>query len=290
MFRKTTEREHLFRKAFLRRERESVKERRRSIPPSQGRVTLWGVSFLWSSFFLVGVYALLFSPLLSVDEIVVEGESILPQIEYESFVKDSLAQKVWGVFPRKNYLMIPTATLETELIGRYPKLRSVSISRRFPHGLHLRLEERPKIVLWCSGGPCYVFEEGVVRLRDAAFDQRYTEHRLIVVDESATPVIAGEDLSVDPYLSTFAALFQEFPRVLGEALQPIATTPSRHSSELRISTIAGWSVLVSTEALPNETIAVLLAFLEEYAEKNRDQEKPKLIDLRVSGKVFYNEQ
>lgn len=287
MFRvKKQSREKLFEQAMLvRKERPG---RRRTVP-GEAESLPWVSVSLWTAFALVGGYVLLFSPGLMVQRVSIVGESVIPIEEYEEFVGTSLDETYFGFLKKRNYFLVPTEEITDRILERYPLLSHVKIERRFPDTLSLSFTESPVLLRWCSGGPCYGVRGGKAVLVQYAEDDRYASSQLSVVDESALSVHAGAALPVEPYLESFRFAREGLSRLIAGDVLPIATTPSRYSNELALSTGEGWRLLIAVDRPVEESLGALSVFLREYEKEHPDRSGLGSIDLRVEGKVFYAE-
>jgi hypothetical protein len=279
-------REKLFEQAMLARKERPT--RRRTVPGETESLPWVSVS-LWTAFALVGGYILLFSPALMIQRVTVEGESVVPLGEYEDFAETSLAGAYFGILKKRNYFLAPTGEIAGRMLERYPLLSDATVERHFPDTLSFSLHEAPAILHWCSGGPCYGVREGRAVAFPYAEDDRYASSRLSVIDESALPVQIGALLPVEPYLETFRTARDSLARLTESEVLPIATTPSRHSNELALSTEEGWRLFIAVDRPTEESLGTLSVFLAEYGREHPDRSKLDTVDLRVEGKVFYAE-
>ncbi len=246
--------------------------------------------FLWGIFVGVAAYLFLASPLLEITEISASGEERLSGMRIEHTVEAALSGKTLGLFSRRNYLFLPTRDIEAALRDAYPLIKSVSVRPVFPRRLEINVTERPTLLLWCSGGPCYLLdEEGRAFANDRALFEMYATERRVIVDTSALPVHVGEPFEGIEYLRHFEALFDSMPARLNLRLRQEASTASHFSRELRLVTDVGWTLLVSTEIPVEETLSVLSSFLESRAGNEAQANPLMLVDARVPGRIFYSE-
>lgn len=279
-------REKLFEQAMLARKERPA--RRRTVPGEIESLP-WVSASLWTAFALVGGYILFFSPALMIQRVSVGGGSVIPLAEYEDFAETSLEGTYLGVFKKRNYFLVPTREIADHILERYPLLSGVLVERRFPNTLSLSLREAPALLRWCSGGPCYGVRDGRAVSIPYSEDDRYASSRLSVIDESALPVQVGTLLPVEPYLETFRIMRSGLARLTEREAPAVATTPSRHSNELTLSTGENWRLLIAVDRPAEESLGTLSVFLNEYGKEHPDRSKLDSVDLRVEGKVFYAE-
>lgn len=279
-------REKLFERAMLARKEKVV---RRRMAPGETAPLPWVSVSLWAAFSLVGGYVLFFSPALMIQKVSVEGASVIPLIEYQALAETELEGAYLGVVSRRNFFFAPTGRITERVLERYPKLSAATVSRHFPDSLTLSLEEAPVILRWCSGGPCYGIRDGRAAVIPFSEDERYESVRLSVIDASALPVQIGAVLPVETYLESFRVARDGLERIIAGPVSAVASTPSRHSNELALSTGEGWRLLIAVHRPAEESLGTLRIFLDEYAKEHADRTRLESVDLRVEGKVFYAE-
>ncbi len=247
-----------------------------------------GIVLLWVIFLSVMIYVFFFSPYLFISHIEVKTSQQVSQNEVFSLVEPLLESRRFFVFPSKNFFFVPKEKIRGVLLTEYPVIREVNVERSFPQSVIVELEERDKLLLWCSGGPCVLVEGEKVWFQEKSLDSRYDTLRLSVIDTSALPFSITEPLPAGEYLHYFASLRDAFPKELGQTLLPQATTPSRFSRELRVTTNEGWALLVSIDIPLEETMLSLRAFFEKR--QYEEQGPPlSLVDARVPGRIFFTE-
>lgn len=281
-------RDQLFRQALAKEGRETNKkidrgEHFRSQFP-------YGILLLWITFLAVLGYAVGFSPLLHVTDVVIEGNERIPSERLLDTVQITLAEQHWWVLSHKNYFFVPKQLLTERLFELYPLLETVTVRQVFPSRLEIALTEKSYLTLWCSGGPCYALDTlGRAETNSRFLYTIYDPWRLTIVDTSALSVAVHQPLMVKPYLEYFEALQQQFTPAVSLELERSASTPSRFANELSVRTSAGWTLLVTIETPPEEMLRALGVFLKER-DKDGNKDNPLMtVDMRVPGRIFYSE-
>lgn len=247
----------------------------------------FGMAALWLTAGSVAAYTLLFSTLHEIDGVRVTGVRDIGDERLESEVREFLSRKLLLAFPGDNYFLFSGDRLERDLMGRFPKLSSVRVEKRFPHEIDISVTERDRIFLWCSGGGCFLVDEKGCT-GDARFAEQEMNHPFLVrfTDESAVPMTAG-DCSVPSDLPDIVLRLERGLREESSlALHLPAFTPSRISREIRFRTEEGWEIWMNADIPPEKTLAALRAVLEtEIPPEGRV--KLRYIDLRTENKAFY---
>lgn len=103
------------------------------------------------------VLATTFTPLLSIDKIVVSGESRVPEKQLQNVLKKYLGTPL---------TTISDASVASDLKG-FPIIESISLVSKPPHTLEVRITERTPIAIVVQGGTQYLYDPAGVRLGEA---------------------------------------------------------------------------------------------------------------------------
>lgn len=288
MLRIPSRRQQLFREALS---RESNKTKK-TVDRGEGfrKNFPYGIFFLWSAFLGVIVYVFFFSAYLFTTNVQIETSGQVTQEEVLALVQPILDSKQFYILPAKNFFLVPEQKIREALMTEYPIIQEVRIERSFPQSMSVTLQEREKLLMWCSGGPCALIDSGQARFQEKSFESRYDMLRLTVTDTSALPFVVNTTLPVQEYLEYFSSLQEKFPQELGRTLLSEATTPSRFSRELRLTTNEGWVLLASIDIPLEETMLSLRAFFEKRQYETSGERPPLvMVDARVPGRIFFTE-
>ena len=245
------------------------------------------VILLWVFFFATLAYVILFSPYHRIETVRVSGTRDVSSEEVKDFILRELSGKYWKCIPKDDYFLVRKDRIRSDLLTAFPKLSDVTIATSFPRRMDVAVTERDLLLLWCSGGPCFLLApDGTPH--EARFAEEDANRPFVrsIVDESAEPVrtgdviLSGSDMTA--YFTLEKSLRDEF------SLDPVSvvSTPSRVSRELRFTTGEGWDLLVDLSLPPEKTLAALrLLFAKELpAEKRADL---RYVDLRTENRAVY---
>lgn len=264
------------------------KKVRRSVPRKTEKPSLL-LSFLWLLLCGTIVYTLLFAPFLLIDtgSIKVRGTDRLSPGQVHDFVREDISGRWLHLLPKNNFLLLRPPSLAAKLSARFPLSREVAVTRMFPRGLAIDIWERERIILWCSGGPCYlVTEGGMTQSAEQALAEENRDFVRKIIDTSAQPVRLGQRLfSFD--LPGFIAEWEPLAEAeLGMRMDNEYEAASRFAGELRVKTAEGFRIYVSTGLAPSKTIAALrLLFAKELPEEKRRE--LEYIDARTENRLYY---
>ena len=262
-----------------------IKKIRRRLPRA-GRPFFVFLAILWSLLFFTFVYSFFFSSYLLISQLSVHGTDKL-QHDVEAFVKEELQGRYFSIWPRGNFLLLRPESLARKIENHFPLIRHASVSRVFPRKLEIFLLERPRILLWCSGGPCYLItEEGLARQAERALRDENRPYLRTIIDTSAQPVRLGQRLFSFDLPAFEAQATQVLEERLGLEFTGAYEASSRFANELRMRTTAGYLIYISTELPLEQTASALAIFLEKELTPEKRNEL-EYIDARAENRIYY---
>ena len=248
--------------------------------------------FLWRfvALLFVGtvVYALFFSPYLTITTVKITGLEKLSEEPIRNRVEGKLGEKYFRITPKNNLLLFPRKALEQELTADFKRIEGVSVRRIFPHTLEVAVKERELTMLFCGGEKCYTLNEfGVSYLANNFSESELTGENLITLrDLSSSQLDQGAMPLEDGFRQFVLSLASVVQTETGMALKKNYETSNRMSGDVRVETEDGFSIYFNQGISLKKSVAALHAILEHKIEKER-QKDLEYIDLRIAGKVFY---
>jgi cell division protein FtsQ len=212
-------------------------------------------------------YAALTVPWPSVQRISVEGAVTLDE---NAVVRTS------GLLGAS--LILPPTDEARERLLLIPQVRSATVSRSFPFGLSIKIEERQPWGFWSVGGTDFPIDETGFVLAAGAPDE--AAPRIVAVGAAAQPVAPGDH--VDLAAVTLAGrLFRESPRFLGSTVPVLEYEPSLGITAVLAN---GTRVVFGDDRAYEYKIAVLSKLLEDLQARGVT---PQSVDLRYGARVTY---
>jgi cell division septal protein FtsQ len=242
--------------------------------------------FLSLMFLAVAAYVFIFSDFLKITRINVAGNIDLSSAGITDKINSDLSGKYWNIFPKNNLLLARIGNTEKYLREEFKKIETVEIYRKFPDTLMVKIKERSAVILWCTGGPCYIIDEKGYAYTGINLEQQENlpADLIKMVDTSAHPVALGEKTLDESLVAYLSNLRNELKKPDIE-IEDEWHTPSPVSEDIEIITKEGWRLIFSTEINPSKSLRTLKTFLNE--ELKEDRSKLEYADLRVEDKVFY---
>lgn len=248
----------------------------------------WSVLLLWVLFGGTVGYVLFFSFFLAVEDTRIDGTEKISQESITRLVEEELSGRRFKIWPRNNFFSVRPGHIEELLREAHPLLKKVIVTRIFPNGLQVAIEERNKIVVWCSGGMCYLLnEEGVLMENRNITNEENKEYTITVSDMSNQSVLPGQRISEDGSLGAFiVSVGPALRERLGIETDEEYTTASRFADELRVTTKEGWELYLNvTTPIDSSLDDLKLLFDKELTAEKRSQ--LTYIDLRVENRAYY---
>lgn len=250
-----------------------------------GRVVFYLLLLL---FLGITIYILIFSAFMRVENCVLSGTDELPHGDVLKKAKGSLKGKFLGFIPRNNFFMASGKKISRELTAEFKKIKSVEVKKIFPQSVIINITERKSLIVWCSGGPCYILDEQGYAYTSTDLDSpEVVQNNLIkITDTGARPVILGEKVLSKEHIRHLVDLREEIEKSPVVEITSEWTTPSAVAGELEILTQEGWKIFFSAKITPGKATRTLKAFLEEEMDSEK-RGKLEYVDLRVENKVYY---
>ncbi len=258
-------------------------------PTHKGRGSRVLLFILWSLLLGTLVYTLFFASFLLInpDAIQVRGTNQISSAQVETTVRENLSGRWFGILPKSNFLLLRPTGLAENLSARFPLARDVQVTRVFPHGLEIDIREREKIILWCSGGPCYlVTEKGKATEAKQAVTEENQKFVRTITDTSAQTVRMNQTIfsfDLPGFLTELEPLFEE---QLDMQIGTEYEATSRFAGELRVKTSEGFRVYLSTDIMPSKAVSALRLLFEKELPPEKRKEL-EYVDARTENRLYY---
>lgn len=99
-----------------------------------------------------GFIWLTYQPSMLISEIVVEGERVVEEEDVRQIALANIEGSKWGIFPKKNFLFVPTDRITLDVSALSPRIGNVRVKRNNLQTLEITVEERKPHIMVCSLG------------------------------------------------------------------------------------------------------------------------------------------
>lgn len=233
------------------------------------------------------VWTLLFSPVMKVTAIEVKTQRVNAQ-ELEQRTLEILNNQYLNLIPKNNLLLMPKKEIASTLQSNDISIRNVTVSRKFPNIILIEVDERESHIIWCSQGKCYLVDERAEIFYEIKGQELEEAKKEIVTvfDNSQKEIIINSRVTSPELIQ----LYEKLPRVLEDQarvkVETSFSTASSMSEEVRVKTVDGWGIYLSTSRPIENQAEVLRKILDE---KIPEEQRGHLeyIDLRIKGKGIF---
>ncbi len=245
--------------------------------------------FVMAALFITSCFwILIISPYMQVNAVSLEGEKSLAKSEIILFAESLYEGKMLGFLPKNNLLLFPEHKIERLLKQNFRKISSVDVERIFPNKVRIKIEERDSLLVWCSGGPCYIIDENGFAYTGADFESPEIKQNnlIVVINTGAKPVSLGEQVLKVEYIDFIIGANQRLSSEHNFAMSGECHAPSALAEEVSCKTTDGVDISLSMNLPLETTMKTLVLFMKKEID---DNEKANLeyLDLRFENRVFY---
>ncbi len=247
----------------------------------------WLALLLWIFFVGTFGYMLFFSPVMNIEVLHVEGNTLVPQSEIEKYFAEEREQISWKILKRQNFFLFRGSIFEKRLREELPAIEDVRIEKTFPNKLSVFVIERQTAILWCSRGPCALIRKDGRAAEGANIpEKRGTLPLYTIVDIGGLPIVLGDKIFNYPFVQNFEENTKLLKEEFGIVVKSDATSASRFSDEVRFTTEAGYELLLNLRLDPHQNSKFLHLFFDQEIPLD-SQGELKSIDLRTENRIYY---
>jgi hypothetical protein len=96
-------------------------------------------------------------PFFRITEVSVAGsDHFIPADDVKTFAQGKITSKWW---PKNNFFLVRPATLEKNILNKYPEFATVTVKKQFPNNLTIAINEKLVMALFDTGKALYLVDE-----------------------------------------------------------------------------------------------------------------------------------
>jgi cell division septal protein FtsQ len=232
-----------------------------------------------------------------IKNIKISGQQYISQEEIEQVVINQTKKRRFLLFRQSNLFFFSSQSLKNQLAD-YFLLTETKISKNYPDTIRIELNEKKSFIVWVSNQAKYLIDENGI-----AFKKITTENTEIqAIGQNTDLIRPAGDLTNQPVIydltgagvslgqAVISTAIVQFIKDLKEGMEndfdfDIASfNYTVQNKELNLKTTQNWEVRFNLENSVKDQLSLLANVLSE---KIKDRKSLKYIDLRYSGKVFY---
>lgn len=237
--------------------------------------------FLIPFFIFVSIIALFYIPYFKIKKISIEGNSSIDQEKIMTEISGHLLSKQLEIFPKDNILILPKKEIINGLLEKFPRLKTVSLSKNFPNAISVKVEERNNEALFCfknkDEGCAFIDKDGFVFEKAPYFSPGV--YLTFLEEATSTWKSSFQVISEEQFKKII-----DFKNLLaGEGIK-ILQIIIKKEGIYQLQTNEGWSILLNEKNDSQLTYQNLKTTLDQIKDKRKNLD---YIDLRFGNKVFY---
>lgn len=244
--------------------------------------------FLLLVFFGTLVYMLLFSGLLMVSKIEVNGNNVVVKEDIIKLVSDNLDGRYLNLIEKNNLFLFNSSRFQKEIKDRFKIIREIGIKKKFPDIIEIFIQERTEVLIFSSAGKNWVIDELGNIFDESRGDLSYLGKSDIPIfsDESGKSFQLG-DVPLDADYLSFIFDFRKRVEDMTEIdFSKEMHTPGIFSGDIRMKTQDGWELFLDKDLGADKEAEMLQVVLDNKIPKE-SRSNLEYIDLRTDNKVYY---
>ena len=221
-------------------------------------------------------------PWTSINNVVVDGNSVLSGNEISDYVEEKISGKYFKIFSKRNIFLYPKAGLERDLLENFSRLQVASVSFKNLNSIEVKVAEREPLAVWCFSECYFIDAQGVIFAPAPTFSGTvYIKyHASADTDAAIGAQVIGDALFV--HLHNF---IEKIVR-MGFNVDEVAV---ENDGDVVLHTTQGGQIMLTTREDFETTLSYLESLMSDRATlQNLDafMNSFSYIDLRFGKKIF----
>ena len=222
----------------------------------------------WLFMAIALIYFLFSSPYFRIKNIATVGNRVILSSEIEKEIGSEVVNK--------NIFLINSAKIKSKLIEKFPRIESLTVTRRFPGAIKINIAERPSTIVWKTGHGSFLLDPKGYVIEEAKEDLRMP----VVTDLANVPIKIGQQIVTPEFIDFVNQLSSKLPKKTGFGITAINIAET--TFELQVMTDRKIYFLFDTTRDLDTQLEYLVQLLQDSVGKVK-----QYVDLRVETRIFY---
>lgn len=240
-------------------------------------------------FFVAGtLYILLCTPMVEVRDVHITHTTRVDAMALRERIIASLEGRAFGCTAKNNFFIVRPQVV-ADMVREDVRVRDVRVTKVFPHGLVVDVEEYTLFPVWCvrDGEQCHVMEGGCIgRQIDPTEDIVRSNPSMIVYDTGHDTVVEGTCPVTADDVQKIAYVGQELTYAVDTRIMQPYRVDFRGSREVTYTTDEGWAIMTDLGRDSDATLATARLFMSTVMQEQKRSDLV-YIDVRFPEKIFY---
>ncbi len=219
---------------------------------------------------------------LVIRDIDVSGANSVSSERVEEHAEAVIDDGAFHLFSRRNIFLYPRSSIEEALASEFPRIDSVSVSRRglLAQAVRITVEERDPFALWCDEAGCYLMDSN-----GFVFASSQGEETQLAVKFSGGLSRDADAVGQSFLPNAFSSVQDLIARLPAAGCTP-ATFTVEDAQDYTVGCLEGYA-MKSAFASDAETVARNLKLSLSSDALSGDVSELEYVDLRFGNRVYY---
>ncbi len=255
---------------------------RRRQPDKKPRSVIW-IILLAVIGFLAMIWLVFFAPWWQIKNIKIEGLTRINSAELEKIIWDQASGKHW-VFFRENNIFLFDKTIASEQIISAYNFAGLTISKKLPNTLILKVSERPYAFIFQEGGDLSYSSADAYLIKETAVKEEDKKRYFILENKSSSSMV-GENNKLSIKNDYLIFIFGLSERLIKHSDLPVERfIIDQEFNTIKVKVANGPLIYFNTKESADDQIERLLLVKNQKIKDNFS--KTNYMDLRYSNQVI----
>lgn len=251
-------------------------------PSSRWRLWLW----LSECVFILGLtVALMYSPMFTIDNIVINNVNFHPTEErLAEIMQEVMSTTRFYIFPQSNLFFFSKKNAGTVLAREF-YIDDVTIVRHWPNVLKINVANNVVVATWRAENGSFLMDRRGVLVQYLSDESSDIAELAVIVEEPSEQRALGDQVTSDKVAVFIDTAYEQWKKDLPDTLPTYMILSAASLPTIQAYTADGWYVNLTTESAIAPQLESLKRLLEERVKD--DVSKLQYIDVRFGNRLYF---